>query len=67
MVCASCQNSEAASGSPSMGAKIMFTGTPAGVGSVRTPRRYLAPGERIETEIEGLGTLVNRCVEPGPT
>lgn len=43
---------------------LIFTGTPAGVGSVRTPRRYLAPGDVIETEIEGLGRLVNRCVEP---
>ena len=41
---------------------LIFTGTPAGVGSVRKPRRYLVPGERIETEIEGLGRLENRCV-----
>ena len=40
---------------------LIFTGTPAGVGSVRDPRRYLAPGELIETEIEGLGRLENRC------
>jgi len=41
---------------------LIFTGTPAGVGSVRNPRRYLAPGQTITTEIEGLGRLVNRCV-----
>jgi 2-keto-4-pentenoate hydratase/2-oxohepta-3-ene-1,7-dioic acid hydratase in catechol pathway len=41
---------------------LIFTGTPAGVGSVRQPPRYLAAGERIETEIEGLGRLANRCV-----
>jgi 2-keto-4-pentenoate hydratase/2-oxohepta-3-ene-1,7-dioic acid hydratase in catechol pathway len=41
---------------------IIFTGTPAGVGSTRTPRRYLAAGEEIVTTIEGLGSLVNRCV-----
>ena len=41
---------------------LIFTGTPAGVGSVREPRRYLAPGELIETEIEGLGRLANRCI-----
>ena len=41
---------------------LIFTGTPAGVGSVRQPPRYLAAGERIETEIEGLGRLTNRCV-----
>jgi 2-keto-4-pentenoate hydratase/2-oxohepta-3-ene-1,7-dioic acid hydratase in catechol pathway len=43
---------------------LLFTGTPAGVGSVRTPRRYLKPDDVIETEIEGLGRLVNRCVSP---
>jgi 2-keto-4-pentenoate hydratase/2-oxohepta-3-ene-1,7-dioic acid hydratase in catechol pathway len=43
---------------------LIFTGTPAGVGSVRQPPRYLAAGERIETEIEGLGRLLNRCVTP---
>jgi 2-keto-4-pentenoate hydratase/2-oxohepta-3-ene-1,7-dioic acid hydratase in catechol pathway len=41
---------------------LIFTGTPAGVGSVRQPPRYLAPGQLIETEIEGLGRLANRCV-----
>lgn len=41
---------------------LIFTGTPAGVGSVRQPPRYLAAGECIETEIEGLGRLANRCV-----
>ena len=44
---------------------LIFTGTPAGVGSLRQPPRYLAPGEQIETEIEGLGRLLNRCV-PAP-
>ena len=43
---------------------IIFTGTPAGVGSTRTPRRYLKVGEEIRTTIEGLGTMVNRCVAP---
>ncbi len=41
---------------------LIFTGTPAGVGSLRKPPRYLAPGDVIESEIEGLGRLVNRCV-----
>ena len=43
---------------------LIFTGTPSGVGSVRTPRRYLAVGEEITTTIEGLGQLRNRCVAP---
>jgi 2-keto-4-pentenoate hydratase/2-oxohepta-3-ene-1,7-dioic acid hydratase in catechol pathway len=41
---------------------LIFTGTPAGVGSVRQPRRYLKAGEVISSTIEGVGTLVNRCV-----
>lgn len=41
---------------------LIFTGTPGGVGSVRNPRRYLKPGETIESEIVGIGKLTNRCV-----
>jgi len=41
---------------------LIFTGTPAGVGSTRSPRRYLQPGEVVTSSIEGLGSLVNRCV-----
>lgn len=41
---------------------LIFTGTPSGVGSTRTPRRYLKAGEQIVSTIEGIGTLVNRCV-----
>ena len=44
---------------------LIFTGTPGGVGSVREPRRYLAEGELIETEVEGVGRLSNRCVARG--
>lgn len=43
---------------------LIFTGTPAGVGSVREPRRYLVPGDVIETAIEGIGRLRNRCIAP---
>jgi 2,4-diketo-3-deoxy-L-fuconate hydrolase len=39
---------------------LIFTGTPAGVGSIR--RRYLAEGELIESRVEGVGELRNRCV-----
>lgn len=41
---------------------LIFTGTPAGVGSTRDPRRYLSPGDVIASEIEGLGTMKNACV-----
>jgi 2,4-diketo-3-deoxy-L-fuconate hydrolase len=39
---------------------LIFTGTPAGVGSAR--KRYLGAGEEIRSTIEGIGTLLNRCV-----
>jgi 2-keto-4-pentenoate hydratase/2-oxohepta-3-ene-1,7-dioic acid hydratase in catechol pathway len=41
---------------------LIFTGTPAGVGSTRDPRRYLAPGDVIASGIEGIGELRNRCI-----
>jgi 2-keto-4-pentenoate hydratase/2-oxohepta-3-ene-1,7-dioic acid hydratase in catechol pathway len=41
---------------------LIFTGTPSGVGSLRTPPRFLSPGDVIVTEIEGLGRMQNRCV-----
>jgi len=40
---------------------LIFTGTPAGVGSVRKPRVYLKPGDVIRSEIAGLGVLENAC------
>ena len=44
---------------------LVFTGTPSGVGSTRSPRRYLKPGDVIVSTIEGIGTMVNRCVVGG--
>jgi len=38
---------------------LILTGTPSGVGMARSPRRFLAPGDVVETEIEGIGKLVN--------
>jgi 2,4-didehydro-3-deoxy-L-rhamnonate hydrolase len=40
---------------------IIFTGTPPGVGFVRTPPRYLQPGQTLESWVEGIGILRNRC------
>ena len=42
---------------------LIFTGTPAGVGSISGT--FLKPGDTITTTIEGLGTLTNRCVATG--
>ena len=44
---------------------LIFTGTPSGVGHARSPRRYLAPGDVLETWISGVGRLRNTFVE-GP-
>jgi len=41
---------------------VIFTGTPAGVGVTRTPARFLAPGQTLESWIECVGTIRNRCV-----
>jgi acylpyruvate hydrolase len=38
---------------------VIATGTPAGVGYARTPPVFMKPGDVIEIEIEGIGTLRN--------
>ena len=40
---------------------VIFTGTPEGVGAAS--RRFLSPGDVITSTIDGIGTMVNRCVE----
>ena len=49
---------------PLLPGDVIFTGTPEGVGMAREPARFLRPGETLETWIEGIGTLRNRCIEP---
>jgi 2-keto-4-pentenoate hydratase/2-oxohepta-3-ene-1,7-dioic acid hydratase in catechol pathway len=41
---------------------IVATGTPAGVGSSRTPKRWMRVGERVRVEIEKIGALENPIV-----
>lgn len=38
---------------------LIFTGTPPGVGMARKPPVWLQPGDIVEVEIDGLGTLRN--------
>jgi len=38
---------------------LIYTGTPPGVGDMRTPPVYLQPGDTVEVEIESLGILKN--------
>ena len=39
---------------------VLLTGTPDGVGFARRPPVFLRPGDVVEVEIEGIGTLKNR-------
>jgi 2-keto-4-pentenoate hydratase/2-oxohepta-3-ene-1,7-dioic acid hydratase in catechol pathway len=39
---------------------VIATGTPAGVGMGMKPPRYLAPGDVVRIEIDGLGVIENR-------
>jgi 2-keto-4-pentenoate hydratase/2-oxohepta-3-ene-1,7-dioic acid hydratase in catechol pathway len=46
---------------------VIVTGTPAGVGLFREPPCFLVPGDRVEVEVTGVGTLRNTVVaEAGP-
>jgi 2-keto-4-pentenoate hydratase/2-oxohepta-3-ene-1,7-dioic acid hydratase in catechol pathway len=47
---------------PLLPGDVIFTGTPAGVGMARKPARALQPGQVLESWIEGIGTIRNRCV-----
>ena len=38
---------------------LIATGTPEGVGFARTPPEFLAPGDVMEVEIQGIGVLRN--------
>jgi 2-keto-4-pentenoate hydratase/2-oxohepta-3-ene-1,7-dioic acid hydratase in catechol pathway len=44
---------------------LLVTGTPSGVGMAADPPRFLASGDRMRVEIDGLGTLDN-TVRKGP-
>ena len=42
---------------------LILTGTPAGVGEARDPKRFLIPGDEVTVEIDGVGMLTNPVVE----
>ena len=42
---------------------IIATGTPSGVGFARTPPEFLKPGDIVECEVEGLGTIRNQIAD----
>jgi len=45
---------------------VIMTGTPSGVGFARKPPVFLRPGDVIEVEIDGIGTLRNRVAREEP-
>lgn len=47
---------------PLLPGDVIFTGTPAGVGLARQPAEFLQAGDVLETWVEGIGTIRNRCV-----
>jgi len=42
---------------------VIATGTPSGVGMSRQPSVWLQPGQVLESGIDGIGVLRNRCVK----
>src|SRR5699024_587563 len=41
---------------------VISTGTPSGVGVAQEPKRFLLPGEVLETTVEGVGSLKNTVI-----
>jgi 2,4-didehydro-3-deoxy-L-rhamnonate hydrolase len=47
---------------PLLPGDLVFTGTPEGTGAGRSPKRFLRPGERVTSRVEGIGSMSNLCV-----
>ena len=45
---------------------IIITGTPTGAGARFDPPRYLEPGDVVEVEVTGIGTLRNSIEDEAP-
>ncbi len=43
---------------------VVFTGTPPGVGHAMSPPRYLAIGDTVRVEIDGIGAIEHRIAAP---
>jgi 2-keto-4-pentenoate hydratase/2-oxohepta-3-ene-1,7-dioic acid hydratase in catechol pathway len=54
---------ELSSITPLLPGDLIFTGTPSGIGGARTPPRFLAPGDELESTIEGIGTMHTHLVD----
>ena len=42
---------------------VISTGTPSGVGMGRKPQVFLRPGDVVEIDVEGIGSLRNTVVK----
>jgi len=42
---------------------VIATGTPTGAGARFDPPRWLKPGDRVEVEVSGIGTLANTVID----
>jgi len=42
---------------------VISTGTPVGAGVRFDPPRFLAPGDRVEVEVSGVGVLSNTVID----
>ncbi|MEU2031132.1 fumarylacetoacetate hydrolase family protein [Nocardia amamiensis] len=51
---------------PLLPGDLLFTGTPAGIGSAMNPPRFLEPGQTLISRIDGVGELRNRIVAADP-
>ena len=51
--------SELSRGTTLLAGTVLLTGTPAGVGAGMDPPRFLAPGDEVEIEIQGVGRIRN--------
>ncbi|MEU1995549.1 fumarylacetoacetate hydrolase family protein [Nocardia gamkensis] len=51
---------------PLLPGDLLFTGTPAGIGSGMNPPRFLTPGQTLTSRIEGIGELRNPIVAADP-
>ena len=49
---------------PLLPGDLIFTGTPAGVGNARSPKRFLTPGDVLVSGLEGVGTITQRFSAP---
>jgi 2-keto-4-pentenoate hydratase/2-oxohepta-3-ene-1,7-dioic acid hydratase in catechol pathway len=50
---------------PLLPSDVIFTGTPAGVGAARAPKRFLADGDVVVSRIEGIGEIRQKCLAAG--